>query len=228
MGGGERKEGTTMSIGVLDIFGFECFKRNGFEQLCINYTNERLQKQFNSFVFEEEQRLYAAEGIRWDDVEWRDNSGTLEAIGGREGILRTLDDECRLPKGSDMKFVGRLHKLCEGRDDGVITADKKQRAEGAFVVKHFAGGVEYQGGTGWVEKNKDEVPEGLGEMMEKSSGIMKEVWEAGEVEAAEGGAPDAGPNRGAGRASKRKGTVGSKFKQSLNELMDLITGEKSN
>ena len=112
IGGGERKEGTTMSIGVLDIFGFECFKRNGFEQLCINYTNERLQKQFNSFVFEEEQRLYAAEGIRWDDVEWRDNSGTLEAIGGREGILRTLDDECRLPKGSDMKFVGRLHKLC--------------------------------------------------------------------------------------------------------------------
>ena len=113
---------------MLDIFGFECFKRNGFEQLCINFTNERLQGQFNKFVFEEEQELYKQEGITWTDVEWIDNDDCIAVISGPTGVLRTLDDECRLPKGTDSKFVQRLHKQFADDGKGIITADKKQRA----------------------------------------------------------------------------------------------------
>ena len=89
------------SISVLDIFGFECFKRNSFEQLCINFTNEKLQQQFNSFVFKMEQAEYEREGIQWSFNDFPDNQDCLTLIESRkpEGILSMLDDECNNPSG---------------------------------------------------------------------------------------------------------------------------------
>lgn len=89
------------TIGVLDIFGFESFKENSFEQLCINYTNESLQQQFNKFIFEFEQIEYDAEGIEWSFIEFPNNQDCLDLIGmPGKGIFALLDDECKIPKGN--------------------------------------------------------------------------------------------------------------------------------
>ena len=100
------------SVSVLDIFGFECFKLNSFEQLCINYTNEKLQQQFNLFVFKMEQAEYEREGIEWSFNDFPDNQDCLDLIEGRkpDGILAMLDDECSNPNGNDQNFASRLYK----------------------------------------------------------------------------------------------------------------------
>ena len=95
--------------GVLDIFGFESFKINRFEQFCINYANEKLQQQFNSFVFKHEQEEYTRERIRWDHIEFDDNIKCLELIELRDGVLDNLDEECRLQ--ADM-CIGICTNLC--------------------------------------------------------------------------------------------------------------------
>ena len=89
------------SIVVLDIFGFECFVSNSFEQLCINYANERLQQQFNWDVFKSEQAEYEAEGIALQAIEFDDNVDVLSLIEGRMGAVSILNEECVRPKGSD-------------------------------------------------------------------------------------------------------------------------------
>jgi myosin-5 len=89
------------NIGVLDIFGFECFVHNSFEQLCINYTNETLQQQFNQYIFKMEQVEYQAEKIEWSFIEFPDNQDCLDLIENKvSGILAMIDDECRLPSSS--------------------------------------------------------------------------------------------------------------------------------
>lgn len=89
------------NIGVLDIFGFECFVQNSFEQLCINYTNETLQQQFNQYIFKMEQVEYQAERIEWSFIEFPDNQDCLDLIENKvNGILAMIDDECRLPSSS--------------------------------------------------------------------------------------------------------------------------------
>jgi myosin-5 len=89
------------TIGVLDIFGFESFKENSFEQLCINYTNETLQQQFNKFIFELEQIEYTEEGIEWHFIEFPNNQDCLDLIAMKgKSIFAALDDECIIPKGA--------------------------------------------------------------------------------------------------------------------------------
>jgi myosin-5 len=97
------------SVGVLDIFGFECFSINSFEQLCINFTNEALQQQFNKFIFKLEQAEYEAEEIDWAFISFPDNQDCLDTIQKpKTGILSMLDDECRLPRGSDGNWAKRM------------------------------------------------------------------------------------------------------------------------
>ncbi len=141
------------SVGVLDIFGFECFRSNSFEQLCINYTNETLQQQFNQFVFKMEQREYTKEGIDWDFVEFPDNQECLELIESRpNGILSMLDDECRMGiRGTDANFANRLYKTHQ--DTSHFQASTRQQTALAFSLLHYAGEVEYFVDT-FMDKNK--------------------------------------------------------------------------
>jgi myosin V len=124
------------SVSVLDIFGFECFKNNSFEQLCINYTNETLQQQFNRFVFKMEQDEYERESISWSFVSFPDNQDCLDLIECRpNGILAMLDDECRLPKGTDEKFVARVQKDLGSHPRFFVT--NRMKAEHRFGVRHY-------------------------------------------------------------------------------------------
>ena len=129
-------------IGVLDIFGFECLNENSFEQLCINYTNETLQQQFNQFVFKMEQEEYTSEGIEWSFVSFPDNQDCIDLIDlKKKSIFSTLDDECMLAGGSDEKFASRMIKeLGEYERFSVTPA---QKIAGQFSIKHYAGEVVY-------------------------------------------------------------------------------------
>ena len=129
-------------IGVLDIFGFECLNENSFEQLCINYTNETLQQQFNQFVFKMEQEEYTSEGIEWSFVSFPDNQDCIDLIDLRKkSIFSTLDDECMLAGGADEKFASRMIKeLGEYERFSVTPA---QKIAGQFSIKHYAGEVVY-------------------------------------------------------------------------------------
>ena len=108
------------NIGVLDIFGFECFVHNSFEQLCINYTNETLQQQFNQYIFKMEQVEYQTEKIEWSFIEFPDNQDCLDLIENKvSGILAMVDDECRLPSSS----VSRLEQ-CYALDSKFINMSR--------------------------------------------------------------------------------------------------------
>jgi myosin V len=143
-------------IGVLDIFGFESFVTNSFEQLCINYTNETLQQQFNQFVFKLEQSEYQREQISWSFIEFPDNQDCLDLIEHKQnGILAVLDDVCKLGQASDEKFANRLYKLLSSNDR--FKANTAQKRDLLFCITHYAGPVEYLA-TSFVEKNKNELP----------------------------------------------------------------------
>jgi len=156
-------------IGVLDIFGFEIFDHNSFEQLCINYCNERLQQQFNDFVFKQEQYLYEKEKISWKFIDFPSNSATVELIDGSGGILTTLDDECRLPKGSDAGFARKLYQNLAEKDR--FKASKPQAANGEFVVVHYAGEVCYST-DGFLEKNQDALRQEALDLMQQSGNLF--------------------------------------------------------
>lgn len=99
---------------MLDIFGFEYFEENSFEQLCINYANEKIQQLFNSHIFKMEQKEYAKEQIKWVYVEFKDNQAVLDLIEDKpDGVLSILDEECMIPKGTDEGFVQKLRtRVC--------------------------------------------------------------------------------------------------------------------
>jgi len=155
------------SIGVLDIFGFETFEVNAFEQLCINYTNETLQQQFNKFVFKLEQQEYEREGILWKFIPFPDNQDVLDLIDKpRTGILQILDEQCIVDWGTDKKFSLSLYSTC----DQISTrfhVSAAQRVRNKFAVEHYAGFVEYST-ENWLEKNKDQLPAATAELLESS------------------------------------------------------------
>jgi myosin-5 len=154
-------------IGVLDIFGFESFTVNSFEQLCINYCNEALQQQFNRFVFKLEQEEYDREGIEWAFISFPDNQDVLDLIERRrEGILSILDDQCRVATCSDASFCRAVHDKC--KDHGRFVASMAQRSSLSFTVHHYAGPVTYDTRF-FLEKNKDELPKETTELLTASS-----------------------------------------------------------
>jgi myosin-5 len=154
------------SIGVLDIFGFETFEYNSFEQLCINYTNEALQQQFNRYVFKLEQQEYEKEGIMWKFIEFPDNQDVLNLIDLKHtGIMALLDEQCMLPKSTDNKFTRYLYARCDNHQR--FSATSAQRVDYVFSIEHYAGLVEYNT-EGWLEKNKDQLPASAANLIKSS------------------------------------------------------------
>uniref|UniRef100_A0A674H8R3 Myosin VB n=1 Tax=Taeniopygia guttata TaxID=59729 RepID=A0A674H8R3_TAEGU len=141
-------------IGVLDIYGFETFEVNSFEQFCINYANEKLQQQFNSHVFKLEQEEYMKEAIPWTLIDFYDNQPCIDLIEAKLGILDLLDEECKVPKGTDQNWAQKLYD----RHAASQHFQKPRMSNTSFIVLHFADKVEYQS-EGFLEKNRDTVYE---------------------------------------------------------------------
>ncbi|KAH7315218.1 hypothetical protein KP509_21G040400 [Ceratopteris richardii] len=140
---------TDRFITILDIYGFESFVKNGFEQLCINYANERLQQYSNLHLFKLEQEEYTSEGIDWTRVEFKDNQDCLELFEKKPlGLISLLDEECTFPKGTDYTFAEKIKKHLDG------TSCFQAERGASFRVKHYAGEVTYET-MGFLEKNKD-------------------------------------------------------------------------
>jgi len=158
---------STASIGVLDIFGFESFEHNSFEQLCINYCNEALQQQFNRFVFKLEQQEYQREGIEWSFISFPDNQDVLDLIEKRhDGVFSVLDEQSRLQRCTDKSFALAVYEKCQ--DHPRFQATKGQQAMLTFSIQHYAGFVEYATDN-FLEKNKDELPKETTELLMSSS-----------------------------------------------------------
>eukprot|EP01071_Lankesteria_metandrocarpae_P013321 Lankesteria_metandrocarpae@DN704_c0_g1_i1.p1 len=147
------RESVKLFCGVLDIFGFECFDTNSFEQLCINFTNERLQQFFNTFIFKCEEELYDQERIPWDPLDFPDNQDCVDMLQLKpSGLFSMLDEECIVPQGSDRGFV---NKLKDRFKDHVRFGLLRTRPVW-FAVNHFAGPVNYCS-DGFLEKNRDQL-----------------------------------------------------------------------
>lgn len=209
------------SAGVLDIFGFESFATNSFEQLCINFTNEALQQQFNKFIFKLEQEEYERESINWAFISFPDNQDCLDTIQARPmGILAMLDDECKLgQRGSDKNWAQRLNETYLPEKNQTISDNTRysataiQKAKGIFCVRHFAGNVQYTAETGFLEKNRDEIPLTAKSLFEEdSSDLIKEIYDVQLEQSEDTG--DKGP-------SKSK-TVSQQFKAQLQSLIEMI------
>ena len=181
-------------IGVLDIFGFEVFQTNNYEQLCINYTNETLQQQFNKYVFKLEQLEYEKEGILWKFIPFPDNADVIELIDSRRppGVLALLDEQCMLPKSTDEQLYRYLCQTFEptgglvkstsfgakkssNSDASDATSNTKrfqvfplQRPNHKFSILHYAGLVEYTVHS-WLEKNRDELPLSTNTLLQSSN-----------------------------------------------------------
>ncbi|XP_014247275.1 myosin-IIIb-like [Cimex lectularius] len=138
-----------LSIGILDIFGFENFERNSFEQLCINIANEQIQYYFNQHVFTWEQQEYMAEGIPIDLVEFTDNRPVLDMLLSRPlGLLALLDEESRFPRATDKSLIDKFHSNIKSK----FYVKPKSNAP-CFAIIHYAGGVLYQA-EGFLNKNR--------------------------------------------------------------------------
>ncbi|XP_050076412.1 myosin-VIIa-like isoform X2 [Anopheles maculipalpis] len=155
-----------LSIGVLDIFGFEQFEVNSFEQLCINYANENLQQFFVKHIFKMEQAEYAREGINWTTIDFIDNQEILDMIGMKSlNLMSLIDEETRFPKGTDLTMLSKLHTTHGSK---TVYVKPKYDKDPAFGVQHFAGVVFYRV-DGFLEKNRDSFSADLKELVTKST-----------------------------------------------------------
>ncbi|CAI5520240.1 unnamed protein product [Closterium sp. Naga37s-1] len=143
---------STMLIGVLDIYGFEHFKTNSFEQFCINLANEKLQQHFNAHVLKMEQEEYTREEIDWSYVDFTDNEDVLELIEGKQGILSTLDSTCKTPNSTPETFSRTLYKQYEAHERFLF--GKMSKTD--FTIHHYAGQVKYLTDE-FLVKNMDAV-----------------------------------------------------------------------
>ncbi|NWJ07738.1 MYSS protein, partial [Crypturellus undulatus] len=204
-------------IGVLDIAGFEIFDFNSFEQLCINFTNEKLQQFFNHHMFVLEQEEYKKEGIEWTFIDFgMDLAACIELIEKPMGIFSILEEECMFPKATDTSFKNKLYDQHLGKSNNFQKPKPaKGKAEAHFSLVHYAGTVDYNI-TGWLEKNKDPLNETVIGLYQKSS-----VKTLALLFASYGGAEAEGG--GGKKGGKKKGssfqTVSALFRENLNKLM---------
>ncbi|XP_017587524.1 PREDICTED: myosin-6-like [Corvus brachyrhynchos] len=157
-------------IGVLDIAGFEIFDFNSFEQLCINFTNEKLQQFFNHHMFVLEQEEYKKEGIEWEFIDFgMDLQACIDLIEKPMGIMSILEEECMFPKASDMTFKSKLYDNHLGKSANFgKPRNIKGKSEAHFSLIHYAGTVDYNI-LGWLEKNKDPLNETVVGLYQKSA-----------------------------------------------------------
>ncbi|XP_071968886.1 myosin-3 [Engystomops pustulosus] len=205
-------------IGVLDIAGFEIFEFNSLEQLCINFTNEKLQQFFNHHMFVLEQEEYKKEGIEWTFIDFgMDLAACIELIEKPMGIFSILEEECMFPKATDTSFKNKLYDQHLGKSSNFQKPKPaKGKAEAHFSLVHYAGTVDYNI-KGWLEKNKDPLNETVVGLYQKSSmKILANLY------ATYSGAEE-GEGKAAKKGAKKKGssfqTVSALFRENLNKLM---------
>lgn len=218
-GGAASKRTKFQEICLLDIFGFERFETNRFEQMCINYANEKLQHRYAVDIFAETKEEYEAEGIELFDFSKVDNSGVLDLLEGRMGLITSLNEECKRPKGNDAAFVYRIKTM---HADSKHLIQKPLDLATEFGIQHFAGAVTYDA-SNFVERNTDKLPQDLLECACKSTNkiIQSEFQQlASSVQDAKAGAPKRG-------GATTKHTVITTFKKQLTDLMACIEKTKT-
>ncbi|XP_045551541.1 myosin-6 [Salmo salar] len=215
----DTKQARQHFIGVLDIAGFEIFDFNTFEQLCINFTNERLQQFFNHHMFVLEQEEYKKEGIDWEFIDFgMDLQACIDLIEKPLGIMSILEEECMFPKASDQTFKAKLYDNHLGKNRMFQKPiPGKGKAEAHFALLHYAGTVDYNI-SGWLVKNKDPLNETVCGLYAKSS--LKLLSHLFAIIATEGG------DKAGGKGGKKKGsafqTVSALHRENLNKLMSTL------
>ncbi|XWS36516.1 hypothetical protein CRYUN_Cryun20dG0091400 [Craigia yunnanensis] len=192
-------------IGVLDIYGFESFKTNSFEQFCINLTNEKLQQHFNQHVFKMEQEEYTKEEINWSYIEFVDNHDVLDLIEKKPGgIIALLDEACMFPRSTHETFAQKLYQTF--KDHKRFSKPKLSRSD--FTICHYAGDVTYQTEL-FLDKNKDYVVAEHQALLSASkcsfvSGLFPPLAEESSK-------------------SSKFSSIGSRFKQQLQSLLETLS-----
>ncbi|XP_034444374.1 myosin heavy chain, fast skeletal muscle-like [Hippoglossus hippoglossus] len=208
----DTKQQRNSYIGVLDIAGFEIFDFNTLEQLCINFTNEKLQQYFNHHMFVLEQEEYKKEGIIWEFIDFgMDLAACIDLIERPMGIFSILEEECMFPKATDTSFKNKLYDQHLGKNKAFEKPKPaKGKAEAHFSLVHYAGTVDYNIG-GWLDKNKDPLNESVLQLYQKSSVKLLALLYPPVVEEA------------TKKGGKKKGgsmqTVSSQFRENLGKLM---------
>lgn len=220
----ERSSDNTTFIGVLDIAGFEIFDTNSFEQLCINYTNEKLQQFFNHHMFVLEQEEYTRENIEWEFIDFgRDLQPTIDLIekSNPMGIFSCLDEDSVMPRTTDKSFTDKLTQLWDKKSDKF----KKTRISQGFILTHYAAEVEYST-EGWLEKNKDPMNDNVTNLLvESSDRLISHLFSDDmSMPTDDNDKPSTPKRRGAGTRVK-KGifrTVAQRHKEQLSHLMTTL------
>ncbi|XP_041816149.1 unconventional myosin-Vb isoform X1 [Chelmon rostratus] len=208
-------------IGVLDIYGFETFEVNSFEQFCINYANEKLQQQFNSHVFKLEQEEYMKEQIPWTLIDFSDNQPCIDLIEARLGVLDLLDEECKVPKGTDQNWAQKLYR----QHSSSAHFQKPRMSNISFIIIHFADEVEYQC-EGFLEKNRDTVYEEQINILKASQfQLVADLFhEKDDVASSKSSRVNVRPAKSLPKAPNKehRKTVGLQFRSSLHLLMETL------
>lgn len=194
-------------IGILDIFGFEIFQQNSYEQLCINYTNEKLQQLFNYNTFQLEEQLYKQEGINFTHIKYKDNQPVIDLIDSKPtGLIPAIDEELRIPKGSDITWLQRMNDIHSQKNEYLIDKGSKTN----FNIIHYAGCVNYNS-TNFLDKNKDQLTDELYNVLNNSGNqFLSSLF----------------PTINQTSAEKRA-TLGSKFIKQLNDLMTTLNNTET-
>ncbi|CAK0796130.1 unnamed protein product, partial [Prorocentrum cordatum] len=232
-------------IGILDIYGFEVFDWNSFEQLCINFANEKLQQHFNSHMFTMEQQLYSEEGISWSHIEWQDNREIIDTLEKKPvGLFPILDSECLMPNGNDTNCLGKIWNTFKSNK---VVYKPSRFGDTRFAIAHYAGEVIYDI-VGFLEKNIDKLHNDIINLGRSSSmPLLKALFSdprfalelapppaaAGRCPTPRGATPVRGattprsttPTRGgaaagAGARAKQNVTVSMMFRLQLDQLVD--------
>ena len=206
-----------MYIGCLDIAGFEIFDYNGFEQICINFCNEKLQQFFNQHMFVLEQEEYIREGIDWSNVDFGMDLGPcINMFEKPMGLLAILEEESLFPKATDLTFASKLHEHLLGKSDNFAKASPKPDPNAHFAVVHYAATVNYNL-TGWLEKNKDPLNDTIVELFKNgSNALLVKIFEDHPGQPLESKKEMGGKKKGGGK------TVSSFYKSQLDDLMKTL------
>uniref|UniRef100_A0A8C7PC27 Myosin Ic, paralog a n=1 Tax=Oncorhynchus mykiss TaxID=8022 RepID=A0A8C7PC27_ONCMY len=211
-----RYKGSSSVIGLLDIYGFEVFQHNSFEQFCINYCNEKLHQLFIELTLKSEQEEYEAEGITWEPVKYFDNKIICDLVEGKhKGLISILDEECLRPgEPSDISFLEKLedtlgghahfvtHKLSNGKTRKAVSREE-------FKLIHYAGEVNYSV-NGFLDKNKDLLYRNLKEVIcQSNSQVLSQCFHREEV-----------------TDQKRPETTATQFKNSLAKLIEILMSKE--
>jgi len=206
-------------IGCLDIAGFEIFDYNGFEQICINFCNEKLQQFFNQHMFVLEQEEYVREGIEWANVDFgMDLQKCITMFEKPMGLLAILEEESLFPKATDQTFAAKLHENLLGKCENFQKPSPKPDPNAHFAVVHYAATVSYNL-TGWLEKNKDPINDTIVELMKNgSNALLVECFRdhPGQPTEVKKDAGGGGRKKGGGK------TVSSFYKGQLDDLMKTL------